>query len=943
MTVRFGVLGDVEARVGGRLIELGPARQRCVLAALLIDANQPMPVDQLADRVWGQHPPQRSLETLYSYLSRLRTVLAEVGDAHLSRRSGGYVLGVEADAVDLHRFRHLAAQARAVDHETRAPALLRDALELWRGTALRSLDTPWANATRNALEAERVAAERDLTDLRLRLGEHGALLGDLATQSHQHPLDERLAAQLMLALYRSGRTADALAHYRDVRVRLAAELGIDPGNALQQMHQRILRGDPELATPRTARPAGSGRTTPVTATSRDRPIPRQLPASPPLFAGRGRELAQIGAAWQTATESGDTMAIVTIDGTGGIGKTWLALRWAHEHLSSFPDGQLYVNLRGFDPADRPLASTEALRGCLDALGVPAGQIPAALDDRSALYRTLLSSRRVLVVLDNARDVDHVRPLLPGTPGCLVLVTSRSRLTALAVTDGATGVSLDLLSTKEARDLLARRLDAARLAAEPAAVEEILTRCARLPLALAIVAARAAAQPAATLTRLTADLRTAAAGLDAFDGGDAASNVRAVFSWSYQTLSVAAARVFRLLGLHPGSDVTAPAAASLAGLPAEQTDRLLAELTRVNLLTEIVPGRYGRHDLMRAYAAERVQVIESATDRDAALARMLDYYLHTARAATLLLDPHQSPVPMTAPIAGVTLDPPADYDSALAWCDAERVALVAAVHRGEEQRNDAVTWRLAVALNTYLHLRSGWEDLVATQQAGLRCARRAADLAGQANCLRALGLVAARVGRLDDAYTHTQDSLTLAEQIGDELGQARTQLNLAGISERRQRYQDAIAHSQRALDLYRVAGHLAGQARALNSLGWNHAQIGDYPQALVHCGKAVPLHQESGDRSGEANTWDSLGDIHQRRGDHQQALNCYRHTLEICRGIGDRHFTAISLTNIGDTALACGDQETARQSWQQALEIFTELAPADADGVVQRLRTLATVG
>jgi DNA-binding SARP family transcriptional activator/tetratricopeptide (TPR) repeat protein len=942
MTVRFGVLGDVEARVGGRLIELGPARQRCVLAALLIDANQPMPVDQLADRVWGQHPPQRSLETLYSYLSRLRTVLADVADAHLSRRSGGYVLGVEADAVDLYRFRHLAAQARAADHETRAPALLRDALDLWRGTALRSLDTPWANATRNALEAERVAAERDLTDLRLRLGEHGALLGDLANQANQHPLDERLAAQLMLALYRSGRTGDALAHYRDIRTRLAAELGIDPGSALQQMHQRILRSDPELAAP-TAPPTGSGRATPAVATSSDRPVPHQLPASPALFAGRARELARIGAAWQTATDSGDTMAIVTIDGTGGIGKTWLALRWAHEHLSWFPDGQLYVNLRGFDPADRPLAPTEALRGCLDALGVPAGQIPAGLDDRSALYRTLLASRRVLVLLDNARDVDDVRPLLPGTPGCLVLVTSRSRLTALAVTDGATGVSLDLLSTTEARDLLARRLDTARLAAEPAAVEEILTRCARLPLALAIVAARAAAHPAATLTRLTADLRTAAAGLDAFDGGDAASNVRAVFSWSYQTLSPAAARLFRVLGLHPGSDVTAPAAASLAGLPLDQTGRLLAELTRVNLLTEIVPGRFGRHDLMRAYAAERVQVIESAPDRDAALARMFDYYLHTARAATLLLDPHQSPVPMTPPVAGVALDPPTDYNDALAWCDAERVALVAAVHRGDEQRQDAVTWRLAVALNTYLHLRGGWDDLMATQQAGLRCARRAADLAGQANCLRALGLVAARVGRLDDAYAYTQESLGLAAQIGDELGQARTQLNLAGISERRQRHRDAIAHSEQALDLYRQAGHLAGQARALNSLGWNYAEIGDYPQALVHCGKAVPLHQESGDRSGEANTWDSLGDIYQRRGDHQQALICYRHTLEICRGIGDRHFTVISLTNVGDAALAGGDQDTARQSWQEALGIITELAPADTDGIMQRLRTLTPPG
>jgi tetratricopeptide (TPR) repeat protein len=252
----------------------------------------------------------------------------------------------------------------------------------------------------------------------------------------------------------------------------------------------------------------------------------------------------------------------------------------------------------------------------------------------------------------------------------------------------------------------------------------------------------------------------------------------------------------------------------------------------------------------------------------------------ARAATLVLDPHQSPVPMTPPSAGVTLDPPTDYEGALGWCDDERAVLVAAVHRGEEQRHDAVTWRLAVALNTYLHLRGRWETW----------------------------------------------------------SQARTQLNLAGISQRRQRHRDAIMHSQRALERYRTAGHMAGQARALNSLGWNYAQVGDYPQALVYCGKAVPLHQESGDRSGEANTWDSLGDIHQRRGDHGQALTCYRHALEICRGIGDRQLTAISLTNIGDSALACGDRETARQSWQQALEIASELAPADAEGINQRLRT-----
>jgi DNA-binding SARP family transcriptional activator/tetratricopeptide (TPR) repeat protein len=943
MTVRFGVLGDVEARVGSRLVDLGPARQRCVLAALLVDANQSVPVDQLADRVWGQHPPQRSLETLYSYLSRLRGVLADTGGVQLTRRSGGYVLVVDANAVDVHRFRRLATRAHAADREQQTLTFLRDALDLWRGAAFGTLDTPWINAARDALNAERFAAERDLADLRLRLGEHSALLGDLTTQAHRHPLDERLAAQLMLALYRSGRTADALEHYRNVHLQLAEDVGIDPGPTLQELHRQILRADPALATPTSVATAAPTHGASTARTTKDRPAPRQLPASPALFAGRTRELESIGAAWRAATEAGVAAPIVAIDGAGGVGKTWLTLRWAHEHRSHFPDGQLYVNLRAFDPSDRAVAPAEALRSCLDAFGVSADQIPVGLDDRAALYRTLLSGWRGLIVLDNARDESQVRPLLPGSSGCLILVTSRNRLTSLAVTEGATRVGLDVLTSEEARNLLVRRLGPTRIAAEPVAVDEILTRCARLPLALAIVAARAAAEPDVALGRLAADLRAAAAGLDAFDGGDAASDVRTVFSWSYRTVAPAAARLFRLLGLHPGPDVTAPAAAGLAALPLEQAERLLAELTRANLLTSTVRGRYGSHDLMRAYAAERVRSIDSAADRRDALARLLDYYLHMARAATLLLDPHQSPVPMDPPVAGVVLDPPDTYDDALAWCDAERPILVAAVHQGAAEGHDTATWRLAVALNTYLHLRGRWDDLFATQQAGLECARRAGDLVGQGNCLRALGLVAARVGRLADAYDHTRDSLRIAEQIGDQLAQARTHLNLAGISERRGRHGDAIGHSLEALELYRAAGHQAGQARALNSVGWNYAEVDDYPQALAYCEKAIPLHQESGDRSGEANTWDSLGDIHNRRGDHQQAWRCYGNMLDICRAIGDRELTAISLTKIGDSAVACGDPRAAQRPWDQALAILTELGSDDVDGIREKLTALELDG
>jgi DNA-binding SARP family transcriptional activator len=472
MAAQFRLLGDIEARIDDRLVDIGHARQRCVLTVLLVEANRTVTIDHLIDRVWADHPPQRARGAVYNYLSRLRQALAACTDISISRQPGGYVLTVDPLAVDVYRFHDLIRQARAADDNEIAAALFDEALRLWRGEAFATVDTPWLNGIREALEKERLAAELDRNELGL--GRHTSLLAGLSTAATARPLDERLVGQLMLALYRSGRQADALAHYERIRRCLADELGADPSPPLQQLHQQILRSDQPLAVSADTM-AGSIRKPSAL------PVPRQLPTPVRHFTGRQAELKTLNGLLDEAVAPGATVVISAIHGTAGIGKTALAMHWAHTMADRFPDGQLYVNLRGFDPGDTVMAPAQAMRGFLDALAVPPDRIPADLDAQAALYRTLLAGARMLVVLDNARDSAQVRPLLPGARGCLALVTSRNQLSGLIAAEGAHPLTLDLLTPTEGRQLLARRLGHDRLAAEPRAVEEIVARCARLPL------------------------------------------------------------------------------------------------------------------------------------------------------------------------------------------------------------------------------------------------------------------------------------------------------------------------------------------------------------------------------------------------------------------------------------------------------------------------------
>ncbi|HEV8556480.1 MAG TPA: BTAD domain-containing putative transcriptional regulator [Actinophytocola sp.] len=873
MTVEFRLLGDVAMYAGGQSVDIGHARQRCVLAALLVDANRVVPVTTLADRVWAGRHPRSARNALSGYVSRLRRLVTSTGGARLVRQPGGYLLTVDPLAVDLHRFRHLTALARSAPDGTEALTLLAEALRLWRGDAFATLDTPWLNGIRDALDAERLAAELDRNDLALDRGRHSSLLPELTARAATHALDERLAAQLMLALYRNGRQADALRHYEQLRLRLAEELGADPCPPVRQLHQRILAADPAL-TPTT----GAGGL-----------VPRQLPAPPAAFTGRAAELDRLDAI--LPADASSTVDIAVVSGTAGVGKTALALHWAHRVAPRFPDGQLYVNLRGFDPTGSVLDPAEAIRGFLDAFAVPPPSIPAGLDAQTGLYRSLLAGKRALVVLDNARDVEQVRPLLPGTPGCLVLVTSRNRLTGLIADHGAHPLTLDLLSHTEARDLLAARAGAHRIAEEPAAANEIITRCARLPLALTITAARAATHPAFPLAGLAAELTSAGPLAD----------LRAVFSWSYRTLSPAAARLFRLLGLHVGPELSAPAAGSLTGLPVAEVRPLLTELADAHLVTEHTPGRFTMHDLLYAYAIELTQAHDSGAERHRATNRMLEHYLHTAQVADRLLQPEGRPIRLTPTQAGVTPQHLADHEQAMSWLAAQHPALVEAVRRAEDAGvATQVSWTVA----TFFDRRSHWHTWAAT-------------------------------GDYDEAHTHLCRALELFQARGDHAGRARTLLALDWIFGRQARFTEAVAYARQAYELYREIGDQLGQAKALNSIGWAGAQLAD-PAALDSCRQAVALHQLVGDQYGEAASWDSLGYAHHRLGAAAEALTCYRRALELHRTVGHRYDEAYVLVHIGEVHAATGEDRLAAETWQVALAILTELDHPDAQALRARL-------
>jgi DNA-binding SARP family transcriptional activator/tetratricopeptide (TPR) repeat protein len=907
--MRFRVLGPLRVWDGTSWSPVPAPQQRVVLAVLLAEPGRTVSTDRLVDEVWGERPPPAAVSALRNYIHRLRRLLA--GGSRLVTGHRGYELAVDGDDLDADGFRRLVDSARgrlAAGRIEAAVTQLTDALELWRGPAMADVPaSPTVTAWATGLEQHRLAGTERLMGLQLDLGRHQDIADELDRLVEAHPLREQLHAQRVLALYRCGRRGEALAAYRQARLVLVDELGVEPGPELRELHRAVLAGDPRPAAP------------PV-------PGPAQLPPDVTGFAGRRAALDQLDS----------TAAIAVVSGTAGVGKTALAVHWGHRMAGRFPDGQLYVNLRGFDPSGEAAPPTTALRGFLEALGVAPRQVPSDLDAQVGLYRTRLAAKRVLVVLDNARDAAQVRPLLPGGPTCLAVVTSRHQLTGLVASEGARPVVLDLLSGGEARELLGRRLGASRIAAEPAAVDEIITRCARLPLALAIAAARAATHPTHSLATLAAQLAATSSNLDGFATGDPTSDVRVVFSWSYRSLTTTGAQLFRLLGLHPGPSTTVPAAASLAGLPVARILPALAELTGARLITEHTPGRYALHDLLRTYASELAHTLDPADVRLAARHRVLDHYLQTACAAARLLQEHRHPIAVLEPRPGVSVPDLADHDGAMAWFDAEYHVLLAAIAQAAGTGFDTHAWQLAWSLGDYLHRRGHWREWAGTQQVALDAATRRGEPAAQAHAHRALGLACTWLSRIEEAYLHYRQALELYEQLGDLMGLSRTRCNLAGLLDREGRYGDALSHAQQALDLSRAAGDRTAEATALNVVGWGHAQLGDYRQALGSCRQALALYQETADRPGQASTWHSLGYAHLQLGEHRPAVDCLRHALRLSRQVGNRHIQTKALNDLGDAHHALGDTGAARAAWRTALAILEQLGHEDADRVRAKL-------
>lgn len=672
-------------------------------------------------------------------------------------------------------------------------------------------------------------------------------------------------------------------------------------------------------------------------------VPRQLPAAASYFVGRPSELKALSALLDRSTDGPSPVAVSVISGTAGVGKTTLAVQWAHQVAERFPDGQLYADLRGFGPAGSPASPGEVLRGFLDAFGVPPGHIPATLDALTGLYRSLLYGRRVLVVLDNARDAAQVRPLLPAGPGCAAVVTSRANLTGLVAADGAHPLMLDVLTDSESRELLERRLGPERLAGEEAAAARLTRLCARLPLALSITAARAAAYPEARLAMLASELDAASASLEelnALDTGDAATSIRAALSWSYASLDAGAGRMFRLLALHPGPDIAPPAAASLAGITQQQATEMLRALTSASLLTEPVPGRFGFHDLLRSYASELGRADQDDGEDRAAFHRLLDHYLHTASAAAKLSQAYRDPLTLRPPRPGSFPERLADGEAALAWFNREHENLRPVIARAAADGFDAHAWQIACTLTPFISRSGRWHQAEWTTvlSTALAAAQRHGDLSGQARVHWETGLVGNRLGRYDDSLSHLSLALGLYRKLGDVSGQAHVHLGLAQMFDRQQRGNDAVSHAERALGLYRQAANRLGEAEALNDAGWYAAKAGDLQHALGYCQQALRQHQEVGSRPLEASTLDSVGYIYHQMGHYSEAIAEFDRSLLMLRELGDRYHGAVVLTHLGDTRLATGDSAGARDAWQEALGILVEIGDPTADEVRAKLRT-----
>ncbi|MFC5754543.1 AfsR/SARP family transcriptional regulator [Actinomadura rugatobispora] len=931
------LLGAVELRAGGVSQELGSPKERCLLAILAVECGSVVSADTLAGRIWGERRPAQARTTLTSYVTRLRsrfrgrTGAEPGGPSPVESGHGGYRLTLHPESVDLHRFRGLRRQARAISEsgdDEHAVALLAEAEELWGGEPLAGLTGDWIRALRESLEEERHGTRLERIDLQLRLGRHGEVIAELQRLTSERPMDERATAQLMTALYRLDRAADALEVYRRAARLLASEQGSDPGPRLRDLHERILRRDPDLGvTPRFLRGGGM-------------PRPRSLPEAPAGFTGRVRELEVLTA----PADAGAPQPMVdVVTGMGGIGKSALALRAAHILTGRFPDAALHVRLCGHDEARPPLSAGAVLTELLRALGVPPHRIPVSRVERTKLWRREMSGRRAIVVLDDAIGLDHIRPVIAGIPTCRVLVTSRRKLAGLP---GARYLRLDVLPPGEARRLVVH-VTGDGLGSD--AVDEVVRRSGGHPLALRLAAAQAAraAETGADVHRGERHRLYRSAGATPDDSDELDEPVaRAAFDRSYRDLTEEQQCLFRRLGWSPCPDITAEGAAALVARP---TREVLAEfdvLIDHHLLHEQAPGRVRMHDIVRGFARARAFDEDSGGERRRVLSRLVHHYLRRADSADRVLYPHRrrrdlSEVRGNAPTSHDRdrvhdLVHPAD---AAAWLEREwRNCLALAEHSIKHEMKESGAL-LIHTLSQYLETQGEREDAGRGQEAAVRAARETCSPEALAQALFELSFTRFRTGDHKAALDHAAEALPIFRSLGDRAAEAETLDRIGIVLWTTARYREALAHHQEAQDLHRQADDAHGEADSLGYAAIVLWHLGRYGEALQHLEFSLAMLRRLGDRRREAMVLNNIGDVQRQRGFHRDAIRHYQESSAIFKKIGGVQQQAILNNNIGGVHQYKGDYTTALRFYREAITVFRDIG--DRRNVADTLNSIGT--
>jgi DNA-binding SARP family transcriptional activator/Tfp pilus assembly protein PilF len=922
--VRFKLLGPVAAIVDGRAYGLARAQTRGLFAYLLLNAGRPVAVDAAIDALWGGAEPSTARSKVFTAVSRIRRELARLGvpDAIVSGPFG-YEAVVEPERVDALAFeqglrRALASADGRLDSRTGDVAVaeranvLRETLDGWGGQPLQDATGSFVEAERARLTGLRLTAIEELAEADLSLGNAVGVVLRLTGLVQEYPLRERVRAYLMMALYRCGQTAEALDVFRSGRAALVDELGIEPGPELQSLHERILGRDPDLAAP----PPLAGPSVEVAAPAPAGPVPlwerpRQLPAAPQLFTGRTIELAELN-----KIHDSSTVVITAIDGMAGVGKTALAVHAAHQMVDHYPDGQLFIDLHGYTHGVAPVDPGEALDWLLRSLGVPGERIPAVLEQRAALYRSRLADLRMLIVLDNAATEAQVRPLLPGAPGCVALVTSRRRLAGL---DNTHVVSLDTLPLPDAVALLRQAAGEDRLVGQSAELAaELVESCGRLPLAIRIAAARLRSHPAWDLAHLVRLLRDQQRRLVELTAGQ--RSVTAALDMSYQDLGVEHRRTYRLLGLHVGGEIDVYVATALLDATPTEMGPMFEILLEAHLLQEPVPGRYRFHDLIRAHAIHLATRDETEHGQHAALDRLLDYYRHAAAAAMDAVYPYEREHRPKVPPARTPTPDLSDPAMALRWLNGELPNLLNAARYATEHDRPAHVLHLSSILHRHLRTRGPYHDAVTLHQQALTIARATGNQAAELDALTGIGHMYRLQGRSEQAAEHYQQALRLARAADHKRAESEALTGIAHMYRLRVRHEEATDLLWRALRLARATGHKPGELDALTGLGIVLRFLNRYEQASELLGRALELARAMGHRTGELNVLIALADIDRWQRRYEPAIDHYQQALQLARVTDHRFAEQAALTGLGIVQRLRGRYEQAADTFQLLLDL-----------------------